>query len=77
MDYNLMSGDIQDWLGSDVTKAFFERVALHRDDADREVHKFLSKYELNQAALNDAAKAAFEEVLLLPEIMINELKEVQ
>lgn len=73
MDYNLSVEDIKEWLKMYSTRAFMERISLHLEDSDKQVHIALAKKDLNEAALHNAGKVVFEEVLDIPQIMIDEI----
>jgi len=67
--------EIKSWQRDPVTVEFFDRVSLHREDADLQVHKSLEDGEQQQAALHNASMVVFEEVLDITGRMIDELKE--
>ena len=67
--------DIKDWLGLEVTKEFFEHITLLRIDADAQVHTNLKNNNLTNAGFWNAGKDQLEEVLELPERMIEETEE--
>lgn len=72
--------EIRDWLRHPVTKEFMLRIKDSVNEEDAEVHGYLKQSTINQdafyqAALANAGKTRLEEVLLIPEYMIDELKE--
>lgn len=66
--------EIQEWQRLDVTKEFMEYVKDFMDHADRLVHNQLRENQLEDAALENAARVQLEEVLDIPERMITELE---
>ena len=66
--------DVKMWLQSDVTKEMFDMVATLKDDCDDKIHRHLAKQELDQASYFNAAMVQLEEVLEIPEIIIDNIK---
>ena len=67
--------EIRAWEKDPVTIDFFERLKVHHEDADMEVHKSLAAYDLNNAALHNAGMVMLEEVLDIVYRMIEDARE--
>lgn len=85
MEDELTIDAIRDWLKNSVTKEFFKRINSNMNSCDMEIHTHLSPgtvgdnmsfdIHLRQASLENAAMFELKEVLLIPEQMIEEIKE--
>lgn len=67
--------ELKAWGDSRVTKEFMERINLLMQDADNMVHLALEKNEKEEAALHNAGMRSYREVLDIPEIIKEDLKE--
>jgi len=67
--------DIKDWLGLEVTKDFMARIYALKEFADSKVHSCLETYEAKQAEYWNAGMHQLQEVLDLPQRMIEEAEE--
>jgi hypothetical protein len=68
----IIKQEVLDWVGEPMTIEFFERVKLHIVDADANVHRALEEVQYEQAALHNAGMVQLEEVMDIPQRMINE-----
>lgn len=67
---------IKRWLEDPVTQEFFSYVEVTREDCDRLVHIALENADGDgQAGLHNAGKKMAEEILGIPERMIDDIKE--
>lgn len=67
--------DVRAWLDDPITQEFFGLVKLQMDDADKCTHKCLEENQLQEAALHNAGMAKLKDVLELPELLIQNIKE--
>ena len=71
----LTPDDIKSWQKLEVTKLFFTYLDVHIQDADSQVHLLLEGNEKEQAALANAGKTQLEEVVDIPNRMVEDMKE--
>lgn len=67
--------EVEKWKKSEVTQYFLSLIEQRKFGEDKEVHRALETNNLNDAAICNAAMAAFEEVPELIQIMIENVKE--
>lgn len=72
---SLKEQDIRDWLRDPVTIDFMKRVDFLKNDCDNGVHVSIEKNEMDEARAFNAGMKQLEEVLLIPELIIDEEKE--
>lgn len=66
---------MSDWVGNPVTEIFLNYVEQLARAENEAVHEALKADELNQAALANAAYVTYEEILDLPRILMEDVKE--
>lgn len=67
--------DIQDWIRQEITRDFLGRIKALRDYSAEQVHKHLSRNEVNEAMMFNSGMLQLDDVLDVVRILIGEKKE--
>lgn len=67
--------DIAEWKKNPVTKLFMQYIKAMIHDCDTKVHSHIEVNDMHNAHLYNAAMNQLKEVLEIPDMMIEDLKE--
>ena len=67
--------DVKAWMAESVTVEFMKRVHWLREDCDEQVHGSLHVGNTEEAKAFEAGRVQLAEVLLIPDLMLEEIKE--